>query len=119
MRKRGYLIVVGLCGLGLLAPAVAGADVCTDEQPVNGIVGIGPDTLQFKAVCKGVWTVQISTTTEGEKLTVEASATEDNTGKECNATMVTPTGGLGDFAAQEEACKFTKDQRVKMSFKKK
>lgn len=118
MRKRGYVAVVGLCSLGLLTPAVARAANCTDGQPFTFKTEFAGLPLKFKAVCKGEWQVNASLTLQiPAKFTVDVSATEDNTGKECHTTMVTPTGGTDDFEVQQTTCKFTKDQQVKFSFK--
>jgi hypothetical protein len=118
MRIRGYLIVLGLCGLGLLTPAVAGAADCTDEQPFKASAGVGNAEFDIKVTCKGAWTVVISLSLGVNDVTTEFEATEDNTGKQCSGKMFTPTGGADEYDTQQATCKFTKEQQLKLSIKK-
>jgi hypothetical protein len=120
MRIRGYLIVLGLCGLGLLTPAVAGAADCTKGQPFKvSDISFGGATFDFKATCKGDWQVGLSLGLSGDQLTTDMDATESATGKECHQTMFTPTGGTGDYRRQKGECEFTKDLDLKFSLQEK
>jgi hypothetical protein len=110
---------VGLCVLGLLAPAVSRADNCTDEQPFKGTVTVEDLSLDLKGTCKGVWTVFFTLTVGAEDVTTDFAAFEDTTGKECSGKMFTPTGGTDEYDTQQATCKFTKDQQVKISVKRK
>jgi len=115
MRKRLYVAVLGLCGLGLLTPAVSRAADCTQGQPIKETVPVGNLSVVAKVVCKGDWTVDVTVSLGVDKVTAEFTATEVNTGKECSGTMLSPTGGVEEFDTQQAKCKFTKDQQIKYS----
>jgi hypothetical protein len=118
MRIRSYVIAAGLCGLGLFAPAVARAANCTEGNPFTRLLDISGAPYKLKVVCKGEWSIIFVALPNGDEIPAQFDAFEDNTDKECHATMTSPTGGTAEFEEQQTTCKFTRDLQVKFSLKK-
>lgn len=118
MRIRNSLIVLGLCGLGLLTPAIATAANCTDGNPLTRVLDIAGASYKVKVVCKGEWSVVFVVLPNGEEIPVQFDAFEDKTDKECHATLISPTGGTDEVEEQKTTCKFTLDLQIKFSLKK-
>jgi hypothetical protein len=91
---------------------------CLNGQPLQFAQDFGAATIEFSAICKGAWVVDVSIEPVGDKVTVEVDAVEDSTGKECHTKMVSPTGGFADFKVQKVTCTFTKGLQIKFSVQK-